>query len=48
MFKSAMLKTVREVLGVGYTPETEKSWSETIDVILELMKSGATAETQQR
>lgn len=47
-FKSAMLKTVSDVLGAGFTPEMRQSWSETLDVILGLMKDGASAEAQRK
>jgi hemoglobin-like flavoprotein len=33
-FRAAMLKTIGEVLGTGLTPEIERPWSETLDVIL--------------
>ncbi len=43
-FRAAMLKTISDVMGVDLTREFEKSWSETLDVILGLIKEGAGAE----
>jgi class 3 adenylate cyclase/hemoglobin-like flavoprotein len=42
-FRTAMLKTISDVLGAGLTREIEVSWAETLDVILGLMKEGASA-----
>jgi len=47
-FRAAMLKTIADVLGADLTPEIEKSWSATLDVILGLMKEGAGAEFRRR
>ncbi len=41
IFRAAMLKTVGDILGTGLTSEMKSSWSETLDVILGLMKEGA-------
>lgn len=43
-FRGAMLKTIGDIMGAGLTREIEESWSETLDVILGLMKKGASAE----
>jgi class 3 adenylate cyclase/hemoglobin-like flavoprotein len=40
-FRTAMLKTIGDVLGAGVTSEIEASWSATLDVILGLMNEGA-------
>jgi hemoglobin-like flavoprotein len=42
-FRAAMLKTISDVMGAGYTREIEKSWSDTLDVILGLMREGVGA-----
>ena len=47
-FRAAMLKTISDVMGAGLTREIEESWSETLDVILGLMKEGAGAEFRRR
>ena len=42
-FKTAMMKTIGDVLAGDLTAELETSWSRTLDVILTLMKDGAGA-----
>jgi class 3 adenylate cyclase/hemoglobin-like flavoprotein len=44
IFRSAMLKTVDDVLGTHVSSEMRKSWADTLDLILGLMKKGAAGE----
>lgn len=46
-FKAAMLKTISDVIGPGPTGDIEESWSQTLDVILALMKEGAGTELRR-
>ena len=46
-FKAAMLETIRDVMGTDLTHEVEESWSETLDVVLGLMREGAGTERRR-
>lgn len=42
-FRQAFLESAREILGERHTPQVEKAWADTIDMILESMRGPAAA-----
>ena len=42
-FRQAILESARGILGEGHTPQVEKAWADTIDMIIESMRGPVAA-----